>query len=623
MKLEEALGECTLALLRRIAIAHGLAAGEELLRGELSESIAATLLEPGELSSFVGALPEEESAVLSYLSTHGWEEKAFLLDRQFSRSSRQSEGLTACLSLIQKGLLYRSYGAIESWRGEILHVPEELRAPLIPAIPGDAGARRSILPAVPGPVGVHERWPAYEAFSLLSFLRRTDRRLSGGLFSRHDAAELERESSTATGSPVEAEPERRWRFLLRLCLGAGWVRRDRGVLKPGRNAGQLFAGTSMEAERRLRDRYFRDRSWSDLSESGRFRQPAGSRRIDESAARQMVLHHLEETASSSWISEADFVGSLKSTNPDFLREDYDSLASGVVDIAADAELYGADSWDRVEAEWLKFVLRGPFSWLGLVQSGQNDRGASLLRLRRGPAASQPEMEPGIAFLDRETLRAPIGTSLELLLQLEPYLVFRTTEPEARIYRISRASVHHGIDSGGTAPRLLELLRRAESSPSREEGISRAMEWAESYGRLLVEGVLLLTAASEDELLRVEGIPGVAEVLGERIGPLSRRVASKDFWSVLGALREAGYPPRVDPSAGSVRFRGLTADPQLAREFLFSLLLVREIHGDAGTGNAAAAIRTLQALLGPDDAGEVGKQVQTTAKRLRARKDGGW
>src|SRR5512133_2569536 len=119
MKLSEALQECTLALLRRIATNHSIPVGDDLIRAELCALVSERFSEDGYIEAYISHLPTEEKRLLVYLAAHGWQGKAFLLARQFARRSADVSDPSPCLSLLQKGLLYRTFGLIDSWRGEL------------------------------------------------------------------------------------------------------------------------------------------------------------------------------------------------------------------------------------------------------------------------------------------------------------------------------------------------------------------------------------------------------------------------------------------------------------------------------------------------------------------------
>lgn len=628
MKLEDALQECTLALLRKIAATHDIAADVDTLRAELASQISQKFVGPEYVAAYVAMLPDGEKEVLRFLGDHDWVGKAFLLERQFARaqeaeSTHQSISLT--VALLQKGLIYRSFGTIGSWRGELYHVPNELREAISGSMPPGPRPTKPEVRAGVVPEAAEQRDPAFDLFCLLSFLRRGERRAFQGFISRFDLPKLEQENGGGPRDLGTGEAERQWRFLLHLALSGGWVRRDGPVLKPGRVAAQLLSGQPDEVRQRMLDRYVKDRSWSDLAEAGRVRQSLGSRRIDETAARLAVLHYLQEFAGGEWVSETGFCDAVRAANPDFLREDYASLGSAMVDVAAEAELGGTESWDPVEGEWIRYVLRGPLYWLGVVRRGRDSAGRRVA-LQLVPEVAAQDSAPllsrdsrEVVFHDDLTVYAPEGTDLGLLYQLEPYLALRGRDTAGSSYRLSKSSVLRGLESGGSWDELRGLMGRL-STQVPQHVLDQIQEWADSYGRLLIEGGILLTVSADEEAEAVGQSPALTSYLGARLGSRTFRVMPGHIWQLVDALREAGHAPRVDPSVGAQGIRGAAADVAALRESLFALLVLRSLHGPVDMGDGAEAQRRLEAALGPDDAEDVAKRAQEAVKRLRGRGD---
>ena len=631
MKLEDALQECTLALLRKIAASHAISVAEDMLRAELAALVSQRFAGTEYMAAYATGLSDGEREVLRFLADHEWSGKTFLLERQFARPQVDTgqQPLSPTLALLQKGLIYRSFGTIGSWRGELYHVPNELREAISASVPPSSKPVKPQVTAVVAPAAFEQRNSPADIFCLLSFLRRGERRAYQGSISRFDLPKLEQEVSGGTGDLETGEAERRWRFLLHLALAAGWVRRDGSVLKPGRVATQLLSGHPHEVRQRILDRYVKDRSWSDLAEAGRVRQSLGSRRIDETAARQMVLHYLQEFAGGEWVNEAGFCDAVRATNPDFLREDYASLGSAMVDVAAEAELSGTESWEPVEGEWIRYVLRGPLFWLGIVRWGRDSAGRRVaLQLLPEVAAQEPApllsgAAQQLVFRDDLTVYAPDGTDLGLLYQLEPYLGLRGRDAAGSSYRLSRSSILHGLEGGGSWDELRGLVERLSEHVS-EHVLHQIREWAASYGRLVLEGGILLMAATDEEAEAIGQSPTLASYLGQRLGSRTYRVTPERVWQLIDALREAGQTPRVDSSVGAQGIRGTAADPATLRESLFALLVLRSLHGALDLGDGAEAQHRLEAALGPDNVEDVARRVQDAVKRLRSRGEGtGW
>ncbi len=627
MKLEEALRECTLALLRRIATSHGVAFAPETLRAELAGRILHRLLVPGYLAGYLEGLEAEERALLQAAAAYGWVAKAFVLDRRFPHRAgpaRRSSIQGPAVSLLQKGLLFRTFAPIGDWRGEIYHVPEELRPLLSEALPPIRPIGETKLEPAVAPVTVDRRDAAQDTFCLLSFLRREEPHLIRGSLSRTDLVRLEQASGQGGGSRADGRCADRWAFLLHLCLAGGWVTRQGSALKPARGAARLLSGGRGQVQTRLLEQYLRDRSWSDLAAAGRVRQPLGSRRIDEAAARRLLLHYLGEMAGSGWVDPAAFCEAIRATNPDLLREDYSSLDWAVVDTATDAEIYGPDSWDIVEGEWIRRVLAGPLAWLGLVQWGRDNQGQLVgfryLPTGKGdpeppPAPSAQETAAPISVGVDLEVRVPAGADLEALYRLEPYLE-PSDRPGTGRYLLSKASALGGVESGGSWAELASLLRSPAVGPLPHEAVRRLEEWEAAYGRFTLRWGLLLEARTPEDAELLRQGPAIAPHLLARLGPAAYLVSPEQVWDTVQQLKLAGHLPRVAPGTRAGVARAGAADLLVAREALFALLLTRSLYGRLDLENGAQAIRRLEAILGPEESREVARRVQEATRRVR-------
>ncbi len=625
MKLQDALRECTLALLRKIAASQGAVAGEDALRSELAELLHRRLLEPGYLAGSLALLSEEELRLLQTVRDQGWQAKAFVLERQSPRrdlpggaSGRGAPGPT--LALLHRGILFRGFATMGSWRGEVYYVPDELQPLLAAALPPSAPQERPDLSSPRSPETVAERNVAFDLFCLLSFLRRENRRLARGSLSRSDLAKLEQEVAAVSSDLVVSRWEERWRFLLHLCLAGGWVKREGLSLVPARGAERLLEGGPGELRARLLERYLRDRGWSDLAAAGRVRQSLGTRQINEGAARRLLVNLLEESSERGWIDEDRFCEALRRQNPDFLREDYSSPSWAVLDTATDGELYGAGSWDTVEGEWVRYVLRGPLHWLGLIRWGMTRAGGAVgFQFLREPGGERDntgsEGETGIALEDGLELVATADGDLAFLYRVEPYLELVQRQRVSR-YRFTLSSVLVGLEKGGSWQELREMLRRLTPNAASTEVLDRVGEWASRYGRFLLEDATIVTAGTVEDAELLVGLPGVAACLGSRLGTRSFKIIPERAWELVERLRKSGYSPKVEPGVRLQRARRAAGDVELLRESLFALKLLHSLEPDLEAGSVARMVPRLEALLGPEETTEISRRVEAALRRLQ-------
>ncbi len=622
MRLQDGLRDCTLALLRKIAVNHRLVVGEDLLRSELAQLLLGRLLDEEWLAGFLRTLSAEEICLLQQLRDQDWMVKAFVLERRFPRhrdgdaADRGEQGPT--ISLLQKGLLFRGFAAKGSWRGEVYYLPEELHSALSGFLPASVAERILDVRSTQQPDTVARRTVPFDLFCLLSFVRRQPQSQLRGEMSRALLGQLEREVTSLSTDLLVGRWEERWRFLIHLCLQGGWLARKGEFLRPARAAGRLLAEQPGEIRGRLIDRYLKDRGWSELAAAGKVKQMLGAGRIDETAARRLLVHNLSEMAIEGWIDEDSFCESVRLHDPDFLREDHASPSFAVVELSTGLELYGPDSWNVVEGEWIRYLLRGPLHWLGLVEWGLGPGGRAVgFRWIGDEIADEPgevAAKPEILVEDSIRLAVPVPGDLRLLYSMEPYMELLSRDKVSR-YRVTRASLLAGLEAGGSWDELRRALETLVGPDLPAQVTERAEEWASGYGRFLLEGATLVTASTEEDAELLATAPEFAENLQSRLGARVYRVAADRFWKLLEALKKAGYVPKVEPTARAELVRRTAGDLELLRESLFALKLLRSLGSDWEKVNRGAeVVKRLESILEAEELEQIDRRVQDATRR---------
>ena len=229
------------------------------------------------------------------------------------------------------------------------------------------------------------------------------------------------------------------------------------------------------------------------SRRGQTHRPA-SRRV---AARRALLRCLAHCPAERWWPAASFVAAVKVADPDFQRPDGVYTGWYLREEGSAQYLTGFESWDAVEGQLIRFLVRGPLFWLGAVALSGEPGGAA------EEAATLFRLTPvGVAWLARRTppsLPRPAHLSVDdafevtapLLLPLfDRYRLLQITDagvtaggerwetrrgmrtPAATRHRITRASLARARAAGvarrasaGRAP-AWRLARTAASRPAR-------------------------------------------------------------------------------------------------------------------------------------------------------------
>src|SRR5712691_9941456 len=128
MNYRACLDQCSLALLRQIAVAHGVALPELPARAEVVRVVLERLLAPGYLDSVTANLAAEQREPLVLVAAEGGEIRGFVLERRLRQGAAPEQAhVTDLLSdLTQRGLLFRTFHAVGPERGEVFILPDEL-----------------------------------------------------------------------------------------------------------------------------------------------------------------------------------------------------------------------------------------------------------------------------------------------------------------------------------------------------------------------------------------------------------------------------------------------------------------------------------------------------------------
>ncbi len=630
MKLKDALGECSLGLLRRIGQEHGVSFTEDTLRVELAESIADALSRPGYLARYLDLLPPLEHLAVQIVANAGGQMLAHVLERRLRArveelySRGQLPDVTTPVevtdrteraipqSLLHRGVLFRSLISSGPLTGEVYHLPEEvLQALPRPDLKVDPGPR-AILDLRPPPTLVYQCDPSFDLFALASFLRRQhtvpaprDRDQATGV--RLDR--FQDEMAALVHEVAPCHPLDRWRFLAHLGLRAGVLERLGGNLVPTR-AMQDLMDQDRDVALRLWKTYLRDPTWNDVVRSGAVRTEVVGRPSDPATARRELTGLLAILEAGEWVTPSSLIAMVRSVAPDFLRQRYEDSASGLLDLASGAVLSGPASWEKVEGTTIRYMLAGPLYWLGIVAWGVSNDGTETVSLTEHGAACLRETSPALrprpehaSVGDDLVVRVPRKAHLGLLYRLEPYLTL-VSRGHISVYRLSQSSFGEAVQSGGSAQELTRLLGQLTGGPLPASVTNPIAEWTSRVGQVQVRPVVLLSTADDEVARCIASAERLAPMIREKLGARAFVVSGSQVDELVAELRDLGYIPHVDSAlrlmAGRRAYAGLV-DQQVLELLFFSLRLLARVYPGAlaRMGDGEDLLPRLRAALRPD------------------------
>lgn len=522
---------------------------EHLSREALIARLLPAMIDPERQAGHWAQLGEAEREALRALAAAGGTMPALTFQRRFGEIRRVGAARMEAERLWERpqgpaeALWFRGwifFAFVEGPAGfeEVLLLPDELRSGL-PALAEAASPRPEPLPlpVVPAPGRIRRAGttPADDFCTLLIFIQN--------------------EAPPATLTPEEAWhrdptlrrqlrwPHReRWALLWHLAgrLGLVQVRREALRLEPERTTRWLQAPL-YEQLRLLLEAWRETEGWNDLFHVPTLRpEPTGSWQNDPRLPRRALLEVLAGLEPGHWYAIADIVAYMKANRPTFQRPEGEFETWYIRDAETGAYLRGLESWDRVEGALIRYLLTGPFHWLGMVDTGEPDRirlspfGAAYL----GKGDPPPDGDTRFVLLEDGTIE--VGAAR----RYERFQVARIADGvapgEVYRYRITGRSLARARAQGITPGRILDFFRRYDLTPS--EALARALErWAAQGTEATAEWALVLRVNDPEvlrQLLATEARRHVRDVLS----PTAALIHWGGWAAVRAALLRLGVIP---------------------------------------------------------------------------------
>ena len=476
------------AMLRAVAENNHVSLASNVPRA-MADELAAVLVDPAHIASVVSSLSSEACDALAHLVQEDGRMTTAAFERRYGeirsfgpgrleRERPQRNPATTSETLWYLGLIYRTFAETPEGLTEFLGIPTEV-IPLLPQLQSPVGSFR--LSAVSGPASM-AALPLpdtllHDVCSLLCLVQAGEVRTAG----QGEATNWRITSLYALGElmlqPVEAahfldprSPGNVSALAFALVADMGWLRVAGGVVRlHAEPVHQWLLLSRPEQRRRLMEAWRASTSWNDLCRTPVLScEETGSWGNDPAATRTRLLPLLASLDNMTWYTTADFVAAAKEHAPDFQRPDGDYNTWYLRRRDDSIFLRGFERWDEVEGELLRWLLVGPLSWLGVVQTGLDERGAALFRLTEDgarwlaeEAAPATDTAGQLVVLPDFTLEIPADAPL-----IDRFRVarFTTWEPVVRQpallfrYRITQTGLRRAARQGITAERVLIYLQ---------------------------------------------------------------------------------------------------------------------------------------------------------------------
>jgi len=552
-------------LLQAIAEAWQVALAQGTPR-EMSGKLAEAMLAPGALEGLLARLSAEAHEALAgmvraggvapaYRLFHGYGAIRRLGPARLARERPWLQPANALEELLYKGLIYRAYGTVGDYYGEVLLIPQQLQERL--AALGLGAAELKVAEVEPpARIQADGRALIEDILAILVHIRKGQVAAGAGGGGGRGAS-LPSLANLDLGPRLQGEnhPER-LALIGRLLARMHLVQPGEGLLRPTARAREWLRAADWPRWRSVFLAWREDAHWDELRHLPTLHLDDPAWQGNPVRARQALLQVLGRVRPGVWLSLEAFLAALKRQHPDYLRPDGDYAHPVLRDAQTGERLSGLASWDRVEGVLACHLLTWPLRWLGVVDIGYADEGAerpSALRLTEegrallaeGAEPAAGEAEPPVATIGEDfTITLPLADSLYERYQLERFAQWQAQDHRQAIYRLSAESIWRSQNAGVNVEQILRFLQRI-SRDRVPPGVTRALqEWGHRFGKVIIRKTVLLQAADPHIMQQLRADPAIRALLGEMLSPTACLVEERNVEALSKQLKALGIWPHV-------------------------------------------------------------------------------
>ena len=271
--------------------------------------------------------------------------------------------------------------------------------------------------------------------------------------------------------------------------------------------------------------------------------------------RGVILKLLSDLSPDTWISANGFLAAVKKAHPQFLRDAFREERWQLQDTEGN-DLSGIGAWYQMEGAYLRFLLSGPLSWLGLAQcafSEKDHKELTAFRLSqdvRFYLAESEQPETAEEILSKPNLEQALPTISgdgEIACSTKVpryfrYMAARYAEIEKVdrdrvVFRLTPASLSEAERFGLSKTSLLSLLRRFSGNkvpPTLERMLSAPDNTSHTA---LIYSATILTVPDEAILAELLNTSRLEKWILQQINPTSLLIDPKGITEIRRFLME--------------------------------------------------------------------------------------
>ncbi|RMG91764.1 MAG: hypothetical protein D6706_17895 [Chloroflexi bacterium] len=495
-------------------------------------------------------LSPEEAAALQALVAAGGRMPVGTFERMYGEVRQMGPGrlereepwlepVSAAEALWYRGFLYRGFDETPEGLIEFYFVPDELLAQF-PSVKTESvrpvamsAAVSSLMPVAPPDVLVVQTAVSDAVDDLTTILALAQR----------TALQPDRLDGPRS-LLLDPHPDRR-SLLMTLAYEMGLLRKTAETMRPTRVAVDWLK-QNREAQLRALADAWSSSAWNDLCHTPDLHCEGEGWQNDPILARTALLDVLPRR--DDWFLLADLVAYMREHDPDFQRPDGNYDTWYIRDVTQDEYVRGFENWERVEGRLIRFLITGPLTWLGMVETAVSPELPDTL-FRLSPVGlrwltNQPvptdEVRVPLVVRPDATLVVPHNADRYVRFQVAR---ISEAEPVVRgepfVYRLTPRSLQAAQEQGIRADRILQFLAEASGRPvpvSVRRGITR---WAENGMEARLETAVILRVRQAGILQTLRTNPKTRHFITEVLGDMAAVVRREDWQALQRAVAELG------------------------------------------------------------------------------------
>lgn len=337
-------------------------------------------------------------------------------------------------------------------------------------------------------------------------------------------------------------------LLLTLMIDLGLLKSPR--LEPNPSTTKAFLDSSItETLRQLLNAWRDSDAWNDLA-----RVPGLSATNDEwpndpVIGRQRLLQSVLEVPLGEWWDLEEFIRDIHTSAPSFLRQAGGFESWYLFKSESEEFLRGFEYWEQVEGELIRYIIRGPLHWLGLVDIGKHaeiDRVVAFRLTDRSSIGFKSEFsndqsmaEDPIRMLPDGLIRASTHANRASRYQISRFTNWVSFDGNEFTYRITPQALKEAVEQGMEVKHFKSILLSSCESlpPAISDAISR---WEHKGAEAEIEKALILRVADPEILRFLQSNRRTSSYMIEILSPTSAVILEGSQTKLYEAAVKNGF-----------------------------------------------------------------------------------